>query len=425
MAPVRSKSRGRTRTRTRSVSRRRRSAPATPILNKRYRSKSSSNVSMKSRRSSLAPMVYKRYGAPTSKSKGFFAKGRKRKTYLDRTPKAGIDICAEVGGVFAPGVTIDTMYIGHGTTTFTSMMRDLAYAMTKFIAIKLDRDITDMNEQCFATGDNYLVVIEWKERNNVVVSNCAAVNITNAVSTWLSVATDLQGQITTSLTNSPFGQLTTLTIRNVTAPLALKRYDLRRASVLFKCKSSLKLQNRTVNTVGDFSSDDVDNVPLYGKSYEGNGNYFRYVPGGNTGTAGTDLATLAPAAGTSNGVGLISDSFSKTQALGEPPKPSQLINVKKNGKAHLDPAEIKTSVIYHTIKIRVNTFFAKFRLQGTMAPETKLGNYRIFAFEKMIKTATEVADSQMKIAYEIDEKRICTFYAPKTPVTNTVVLLAQ
>ena len=33
----------------------------------------------------------------------------------------------------------------------------------------------------------------------------------------------------------------------------------------------MKIQNRSTNSVDDEQSDEVDNVPLYGRSYEGTG----------------------------------------------------------------------------------------------------------------------------------------------------------
>lgn len=49
--------------------------------------------------------------------------------------------------------------------------------------------------------------------------------------------------------------------------------DLRRCKFDIYVKSSLKIQNRTVNTDANNEADDVDNVPLYGKQFEGSGNY--------------------------------------------------------------------------------------------------------------------------------------------------------
>ena len=55
----------------------------------------------------------------------------------------------------------------------------------------------------------------------------------------------------------------------------------------FDCKSSFKIQNRSSNGVDD-DADDVDNIPLYGKSYYGKSN------GMNMGIYRNTLATGYP-----------------------------------------------------------------------------------------------------------------------------------
>jgi len=53
--------------------------------------------------------------------------------------------------------------------------------------------------------------------------------------------------------------------------------DLSKCRIHLYAKSSLKLQNRTVNLNANNDDEDVDNVPLYVKSYFGSGN-FAYDP---------------------------------------------------------------------------------------------------------------------------------------------------
>lgn len=431
MAPIRSRSRGRSSTRrSRSLS-----VPLGQRMPSRARSASSGqtrmpSVRMRSRsRTPQAPTMTKDvgfpinrgYGAKNSKSKGFFKRGRKVKSYLDRGT-GGVEFCIESGGILAPTSGVDCQWVGHATATYANLLNDLSYALTKWVALKLNTTVTDFAQECKNDGDGYDIIGQGVPRNNLGVVDAFNQTIVVGTTTWATLANGIRTQLFTYLETYPYGVLTNLLIRRRNAPKEIENYDMRRARLTFKCKSSLKIQNRTINSAGNTEADEVDNVPLYGKSYEGNGNYIKYIPSGQF--SAPFYSIIGTTSGTVVNTGFMQETFDKSQSMSEPPKASQLFNVSKNGKCHLDPAELKTSVIFHTITISLNTFFNKFRIQGTMVPETKLGNYRLFAFEKMLKTGPEAtAATQMKIAYEVDEKRYCKISVPKSPVTNTVVNL--
>lgn len=399
-------------------------APRTPKKTERKRSQPES-PGMKVKRDKK---VYKRrtYNASTSKSKGFIKRGRRRRTYLDKS-RLGVTQCLEHGAAPALNVATNCYYVGHATATYNSMLRDISYAIAKFVAIKMDRPLIDFTQYIVDAGNEpCTIAVRGKADSGTNASDIITQVCQAGITTWNDFATNLRTALQSACTNNPYFELIELNLFNNNAPIIKRRYDLSRAKLQFKCKSTLKIQNRTVNSVGNVESDDVDNVPLYGKSYEGNGNFVRTRPSG--GSSSDEMTTIGPSPALNVGMITYEAQFtapSSGNPLAEPPKVSQLYNVRRNGKIHLDPGEIKTSVLYHTINISVNSFFRKFVYKGAIVPETMFGNYRIFAVEKMLKTTLETDVSQMKIAYELDEKRFCKFSAPKVAVASTVLYLGN
>jgi len=148
-------------------------------------------------------------------------------------------------------------------------------------------------------------------------------------------------------------------------------------------KSSLKIQNSSrAQAIGaDTEADDVNRTPLYGKTYEGNGDAPIYRP---LNTASQVQALLG--CDVANGVGY---NVSALNGIAEPPQGSDFINVKRVGKIKLEPGEIKTSVLTHTIKSRFNVLWKKLNVTSPAAGDRKqhryIGKYRWFFLEKMLK----------------------------------------
>lgn len=370
-------------------------------------------------------LVVKRRAAPasSSRSKGFFKKGKRKATFLDKG-SLGIAITAEYGqSVSSMGVYTDCFYIGHSTITFANFLYDISNAMVKFISTKLGMEITDMSNIAVPAGHTSHSWTFWGYNSPQDASIIlTAFTITAGTSTWNDIRNTFQIALTGRLSTDPYFQLTWCECTHSTggASHLTGKYNLRRARVNWRVKSSLKIQNRTVNVAGNVDADDVDNVPIYGKYYEGNGNYIK-APSNDL--AGRDDIYISPQAGSYQGI-LQATADSGSQ-LAEPPRPSQLQNVKRHGKAHLDPGEIKTSVIYHNIKIGLNRLIAAMCYRHAIVNRSQLGNYRVFAFEKMIKTGLETEITQMKYAYELDEKRFISITAPKIGLTNTVLMLSN
>ena len=153
------------------------------------------------------------------------------------------------------------------------------------------------------------------------------------------------------------------------------------AKFKWNTKSAIKVQNRT-QYEGQDESDDIKNVPVYGKSYEGFGtgsNSFR------------DQNIVNEQQFVCSGVtGLLFKQCPSASGLTEAPPPGYFNQVKKVGKIHMDPGQVKTSVLTHHLKCRQEHFFG--HLADNIGGTTVLipfGEFRFFHLEHMLKTAED------------------------------------
>jgi len=177
---------------------------------------------------------------------------------------------------------------------------------------------------------------------------------------------------------------------------------LERAKVTYVVKSSMKFQNRSGTNVSGNQEDDVNNVPLYGKSYAGSGT--GPIPRQSDKTNGAVASFMAEPSH-----GLIAPDPVQVNASGyyEPPNPTLLGRATKWAKVMLNPGVVKTSVIYDKKTIGFTTFVRLLMLSWTLdtgtivKTQTRNGNYRLFMVEKILQAG--VADTAaLSLAYEIN-----------------------
>jgi hypothetical protein len=133
-----------------------------------------------------------------------------------------------------------------------------------------------------------------------------------------------------------------------TARQLLSEIDLTHVVFDITSHSYFKIQNRTINSENNDTSEDVDNVPIYGKYFDfnTNGTIFRDYS--------QPVASGSSAITTQRSYGVLSTTLpsdTETNMFKELPLSSQFIGCKGQGKAHLDPGEIKTSVMLDNVKI--------------------------------------------------------------------------
>lgn len=196
--------------------------------------------------------------------------------------------------------------------------------------------------------------------------------------------------------------------------------NLQDASMSLMTKSSLKMQNRSVNATDDDESDDVNNVPLHGKAYEGRGN----------GLVPRDYSSIAVPCGSDFAWGLYAaGSVAANSPLAEPPEVYHFQYAKTAGKVSIQPGRIKTSVLNGTLNISLDRFFRlAYSLFTSSVSDTNqyhsLGKVRLFSLERVIAPFAGEVTPAIELAVEHDFKgwlTVSTKRGKYTAPTNIVI----
>lgn len=359
-----------------------------------------------------------------SKSGGYITPGIRRKTPVDDMTKRGVVICQESGGQLYPAeTTSDTstqygqsVYLGHSTVPLNLSRTHYWRAFTKALMRAIGINIEDFND--FLVGTTIGVEFYYKINPNDPPTS-HAFTFAPLVKTYENMAQEFSQHFINLLESLYFQK-----VHVVIANQPDKQFDLSKAKMEYYCKSSLKMQNQTVNAALDNDSDDVNNVPLYGKSYEGTGNGAFYIKDYNQknfiGRQSDGLIIYQPdaitAAGTPN-----------DYALGEPQSYKLFKYVKKSGKIHLDAGQLKTSVLTFQKNMGFSAMWRNIDQIAFDNPAwTTMGNFRFFGVEKMMQFTQTNEANRIHLAYEVDNKigMVCTLpkFTPTTMVlTNNPV----
>lgn len=382
------------------------------------------------------PMHVWRGGASTSKSAGRFGKGTSKLQTLDEFAKKGIVYCLEYGGVLTDtaGPFSQSQTIGHANYTQFTLQAQVAYALCKMISARLNIILESMEDLISdPTAGGFIFTLGWLPYPTAPMQY--STYNTSLGGKWSDIAKWFYGRISAHYNSTTWS---TLEIQQYnksgsTVNTAIRRalLDLTKARVHLYSKSALKIQNRTINVAGNVEADDVDNVPLYGKSYQGKGNncYFHLSdaplqvikPNGQT----VDSTMFAvPTTVIKYPVFTYKHQVGTFQA--EPQGKAQFSKVSTVGKAHLDPAQIKTDVLVFRKSYNLNTLIRSklnyFPPENATPDDTiSIGKFRFFTLEKMIQAVATVAASSITVAFEQDVKYGCMITAPNKGVTNYIL----
>lgn len=370
-------------------------------------------------------------GASHSSSKGFVKGGSKKIKSEDIFATRGIVVHREQGGVVSTNGTekAQALLIGHSNFTKSQLLYDICTSLVKMIATKMGRNIASFDDSVFAAGSGigleYVWIMEYGTHPAASVSPFSIVSVPGVNQSWTYVRDTLFSQMT-SLINAHSGfYLNKWWVQQKDNNSSIPNYypiveiDMMKCRVQLYCKSAMKFQNRSINSTGNTDSNDVDNVPLYGKTYNGYGNY---VIVSNVGYA-TDTNTVVA---TPNFINLKASS-SSNPVLREPLGKSQIVKAKTIGKIHMEPAEIKTSILVYRKSHNLNSLLRQLARVGnetTNSQFIELGRFRFIHMEKMLQAVATTDINAFNVAWEVDQKTgvICT--APKVRVTNYIELLS-
>lgn len=270
----------------------------------------------------------------------------------------------------------EAIQVGHTSIPQKAVLLNMCRALIKF-SLKKIAHIKEFTSVMTDNSAGYAFVIgdvfkwEFYENWDSNVLQHFTVNVPNATDTFEHAARNLMIEI---INYAGAKKLNNIRFKSFTYDPGLtagRKYmwytiPLQSLQVELVTKSTLKLQNRTVNIVGvEDDSTDVDNVPVVGYLYNCKGNNFLQKTdrsilkgidssstGGSANTKNNDVILFegtkknvpqhfATDAGFDNYLPAES-SFSKPA---EPPKPYQVVNCKRSSKVRINPGGIKTSIL--------------------------------------------------------------------------------
>jgi len=334
----------------------------------------------------------KKMGAMASRSAGFFKKGSKKfkkKRLVKVQKKNGVNHTVEINS-FVTGV--DACWIGHATFARQMLYKQAVKVLFLHLMKATGVDFTS-SDYTFASeiangakiAVDYRLAPESASATQLFEFQALQRSCDNFVAWWFDTPRPWNGSDEVQFLKMYWAE-------GVNAEAAV---ELNNFLFDFAIKSTLKIQNRTKNVDGTDSTDESDVVPLYGKSYNARGNNLK-TRKDRVGSSGT--------ANIVNGDALtgVVTAFETDRSMKEPPQGYvEFSNVKSVGKAHLDPGQIKTSVLTHSFKMYLNTL--QNRVGETPSASDRyarnIGVMRVFCMEKMINTLTDPVNNIL-LAYE-------------------------
>jgi len=356
-------------------------------------------------------------GAPDSKSSGFFSEfGPRRQSAMEEYIEKGVVYNSENGGVVnntIGGTFKDVIYIGHSTMPKQRVLEVAFAALLKHLFKKAGIKVKNWSEAVLE-GANIPARLElqYKDSDFTTISTFAAtIPVTQTFQQTVAKFVDWYNAFTAITIPTVFLKLVYYHDIGTIGSSRLVAYEIDMTSTKchFESVSYLKIQNRTKNQDGSKDSDDIDNVPIYGRHFmmNGNGSTFRDY--------NTPAANSAPQLRTDSFFGVLNYNLTTDIDNGstmwlEVPMKNQITGVKSYGPAHLDPGQVKTSKLVFKKTISFPKLMAMIRTKATSAftggsvnaAPFYFGNTRIFAFEKMIKAVATDATNQMALAYEVN-----------------------
>jgi len=284
------------------------------------------------------------------------------------------------------GVTQDpnAVYIGHATCPPNQMGNLVARALIKRFLIKIGK----MPSETTGTIPLLTSLSEftyWRRLDSALLPAPISIGSGPGV-TFESLSAALETQLLTVPASGNEQIPVKLVYQDdaVNNINAIQMY-IKNAKLHMYIKSSFKIQNRSTNTGDAEQTDVVDNVPLYGKQYEGNGTGTQYTG---------DISTVEIMADRIYGV--IDKLAAADNSLREPPLGKTFPRVKKMGKAHLEPGQIKTSVLVFEKTMTLQTFCKQNWFGNPAIAANRYlalpGKYKFFCLEQMLKPFAASSD---------------------------------
>lgn len=356
---------------------------------------------------------------------GKFSKRKLTEPMITKCAKKGFAGTIEQGGSISDAHCV---YIGHSTCATATMAFSGAIALLRAALSSIDLDVQSPDDNLPLTG-TWTIRIQYVNPTDataeVYTTTMSSANSLNQIGRTLAVEFARRANIAPIASGFRW-KANSLTLTDGNGAIMLSR-DLSKTTITFYGSSSLKVQNAShVVTTGDEddnSADDVNNVPLVGKGYYGNGAgmYWRSRWYGTDGTSnaaaiaghGTLLEAQYNFYGNAEH-GLIAAKAGDALVLQEPPLKSHFANVTKTtGGQMIQPGMIKSSTLTTTKTLTFNKFWESLRItpvtewtagtlesNGTSQTKCTIGRYHTFALEKQLHSSTDNIVVRAEVNYK-------------------------
>lgn len=311
-------------------------------------------------------------------SGGFFKRAKrmpKRQKTIGWFNKKGTVTTLETG--FKTTGVPSCAYIGHGTWTSVGIIRSLFDCIFKKLTLKSGfqyKNVADVSP--WITGDQIFLSMK-----NDQEPGTAETSLHYNFTTGETIAAASAGIYTAWDAAPRTAQFTRARVvgssRNIDEWI-----DLSGCVVHWNIKSALKIQNQTLSYSGSNEEEAVDNVPVYGKQYEGHGTGTQNARSWITGNISCQVIDDTN--------GLYLQNPGSASPFEEPPPAKFFTNVKTCKNVKLDPGQIKTSMLMDSGSQRLETLWKFLQYAGTESkPMIAKGKFRFFALEQMIKAESD------------------------------------
>jgi len=341
------------------------------------------------------------------KAGGFIKKGRRirKKGPLIDIAKKGVQSHYEITGNVA---AVNTVFLGHCTHANSHLVETFAFALCKLISLRIG-SVMNKPDQNVGAGASDSIQLQWKVDDDPGTSVTTYAYSCSPATTWTDVRNDMVTYFSTNFTATTvlldayyYPYLASLGLFRTNTYVRIR---LSNAKFTFSCKSFLKMQNRTVDIVGEDNIDDIANVPLNGKSYEGTGTGSKYI---------APTTGIAPFMGDRSS-GLIKTT-STAQEFSEVPYDYAFPGAKRSGKVRFDPGIVKTSSLTDLKTMHYTKWFAKiFGNSVPVYPNRDVGKFRFFALERMIGGSA----ANIIVQYEVESRVGCMIHPAGSTMTTT------
>jgi len=365
-----------------------------------------------------------------SKSSGFLTTYRKTRKAISRKPFVhnGVTFVKEVSSVAQAD---ECLWIGH-SVPLTMLKYNAFWALLKALFVKAQGFVQNFASNTLLTDcgaqANDIIRMVYK-----IDANANPIAFDRVVGTTAGTTVDT---LVNSFANEPAIDsqgIQVIDFRYISAGTGTSSSDMtqavvrcQNAKIYFDVKLDLKMQNRSIQ--GSSDSDDVNNQPIYGKSYQGIG--IGPVVKGHPRGPGTNFSanTATGLIIRSNNSTLVPAFEGAQERYAEPLDYQFFQNVDKIGKIHIDSGQLKTSVIHKKMVFVFSNFLNLINEQSVVPSNLvggtksymprKLAEYRMFACEKMIDAVISGAGSPIDVAFEHNIKIMSNFKAGGQAVTG-------